>query len=224
MRNDFMYKITIVEDDQIISKELATLLENDGYSTYIVKDFEHSVEEILSSRGDLVLLDINIPYMNGKTVLQNVRKESNVPIIMVTSKDTVVDEALSISYGADDYVTKPYNPEILLLRIGAVLKRSKLEKSPNYEDLVIDFQRGTIKNDSIEEILTKNEMIIFSVLLENRGRITTRETLMTALWNNSEYINDNALTVNLSRLRTKLADLGHEDAIETRKGLGYILL
>ena len=224
MRNDFMYKITIVEDDQIISKELATLLENDGYSTYIVKDFEHSVEEILSSRGDLVLLDINIPYINGKTVLQNVRKESNVPIIMVTSKDTVVDEALSISYGADDYVTKPYNPEILLLRIGAVLKRSKLEKSPNYEDLVIDFQRGTIKNDSIEEILTKNEMIIFSVLLENRGRITTRETLMTALWNNSEYINDNALTVNLSRLRTKLADLGHEDAIETRKGLGYILL
>lgn len=219
-----MYKITIVEDDQIISGELATLLENDGYSTYIVKDFEHSVEEILSSRGDLVLLDINIPYMNGKTVLQNVRKESNVPIIMVTSKDTVVDEALSISYGADDYVTKPYNPEILLLRIGAVLKRSKLEKSPNYEDLVIDFQRGTIKNDSIEEILTKNEMIIFSVLLENRGRITTRETLMTALWNNSEYINDNALTVNLSRLRTKLADLGHEDAIETRKGLGYILL
>lgn len=219
-----MYKITIVEDDQIISKELATLLENDGYSTYIVKDFEHSVEEILSSRGDLVLLDINIPYINGKTVLQNVRKESNVPIIMVTSKDTVVDEALSISYGADDYVTKPYNPEILLLRIGAVLKRSKLEKSPNYEDLVIDFQRGTIKNDSIEEILTKNEMIIFSVLLENRGRITTRETLMTALWNNSEYINDNALTVNLSRLRTKLADLGHEDAIETRKGLGYILL
>jgi len=224
MRNDSMYKITIVEDDQIISGELATLLENDGYSTYIVKDFEHSVEEILSSRGDLVLLDINIPYMNGKTVLQNVRKESNVPIIMVTSKDTVVDEALSISYGADDYVTKPYNPEILLLRIGAVLKRSKLEKSPNYEDLVIDFQRGTIKNDSIEEILTKNEMIIFSVLLENRGRITTRETLMTALWNNSEYINDNALTVNLSRLRTKLADLGHEDAIETRKGLGYILL
>jgi len=219
-----MYKITIVEDDQIISGELATLLENDGYSTYIVKDFEHSVEEILSSRGDLVLLDINIPYMNGKTVLQNVRKESNVPIIMVTSKDTVVDEALSISYGADDYVTKPYNPEILLLRIGAVLKRSKLEKSPNYEDLVINFQRGTIKNDSIEEILTKNEMIIFSVLLENRGRITTRETLMTALWNNSEYINDNALTVNLSRLRTKLADLGHEDAIETRKGLGYILL
>ncbi len=224
MRNDSMYKITIVEDDQIISGELATLLENDGYSTYIVKDFEHSVEEILSSRGDLVLLDINIPYMNGKTVLQNLRKESNVPIIMVTSKDTVVDEALSISYGADDYVTKPYNPEILLLRIGAVLKRSKLEKSPNYEDLVIDFQRGTIKNDSIEEILTKNEMIIFSVLLENRGRITTRETLMTALWNNSEYINDNALTVNLSRLRTKLADLGHEDAIETRKGLGYILL
>ena len=199
MRNDFMYKITIVEDDQIISKELATLLENDGYSTYIVKDFKHSVKEILSSRGDLVLLDINIPYMNGKTVLQNVRKESNVPIIMVTSKDTVVDEALSISYGADDYVTKPYNPEILLLRIGAVLKRSKLEKTPNYEDLVIDFQRGTIKNDSIEEILTKNEMIIFSILLENRGRITTRETLMTALWNNSEYINDNALTVNLSR-------------------------
>ena len=110
------------------------------------------------------------------------------------------------------------------MRIGAVLKRTKLEKTPNYEDLVIDFQRGTIKNNTAEEILTKNEMIIFYVLLENRGRITTRETLMTALWKISESVHDNALTVNLSRLRTKLAALGHEDAIETRKGMGYILL
>ena len=218
-----MYKIAIVEDDETIRKELATLLENDGYTPVLIDNFENVVEIILDEKPHLVLLDINIPYMNGETVLQNIRKKSNVPIIMVTSRDTVVDEALSISYGADDYITKPYNPNILLLRIGAVLKRTSLDARPMYDAVEIDLQRGTIKDGAHEETLTKNEMLIFSLLLENRGRITTRECLMTALWNNAEYVNDNALTVYVSRIRAKLSYLGHDDAIETRKGIGYIL-
>ena len=144
---------------------------------------------------------------------------------MVTSRETVADEVLSMSYGADDYITKPYNPNILLLRINAVLKRAGREQEITlYKDLYIHVQKGTIKRNGVEVILTKNEMIIFSYLLSNKGNIVTRDDLMTDLWNNEEYINDNALTVNISRLRSKLSELGYYEAIETRKGQGYILL
>ena len=166
--------------------------------------------------------------MNGELLLQSLRKSSNTPVIMVTSKNSETDEALSISYGADDYITKPYNPNILLLRIGAVLKRIKTNYGANsnklsYRDLLFDVQKGIIKKDSIEIVLTKNEMIIFSYLLSHKNKIVTRDELMTTLWDNTEFVNDNALTVNISRLRNKLKEIGYEDAIDTRKGQGYIL-
>lgn len=143
---------------------------------------------------------------------------------MVTSKNSEVDEVLSMSYGADDYITKPYNPTILLLRIGAVLKRSNRTDKPQfYRDLEVIPQKGILKTEKIEIVLTKNEMIIFLHLLQNINKIVTRDELMTDLWNNSEYINDNALTVNISRLRSKLKVIGYQDVIETRKGQGYIL-
>ena len=144
---------------------------------------------------------------------------------MVTSRNSETDEALSISYGADDYITKPYNPNILLLRIEAVLRRTNSKSNLlSYKDLKINVEKGIIKRDDTEIVLTKNEMIIFYYLLNNQNRIVTRDELMTDLWNNEEFINDNALTVNISRLRAKLKDLGYEDAIDTRKGIGYILL
>ena len=144
---------------------------------------------------------------------------------MVTSRNTEIDEVISMSYGADDYITKPYNPNILLLRISAVLKRAvKKEDTYSYRDLEINMNKGIIKGNNIEIILTKNEMIIFNYLLNNRNKIVTRDELMTDLWNNDEYINDNALSVNISRLRAKLKEAGYEDAIITRKGIGYILL
>lgn len=219
-----MKKILIVEDDTSISEELKNLLDNAGYNGVILKDFENSYEEIKRENPDLILLDINIPKLNGEMLLQKIRKESNVPIIMVTSKNTETDEVLSMSYGADDYITKPYNPTILLLRINAIFKR--IENKSDilaYNELEIDPKKGIIKNEKEEIILTKNEMIIFTFLLANRGNIVTRDDLMTDLWNNDSYINDNALNVNISRLRTKLTDFGYEDAIETRKGQGYIL-
>ena len=143
---------------------------------------------------------------------------------MLTSKNSEVDEVLSMSYGADDYITKPYNPTILLLRIGAVLKRTerKVEKLL-YRDLEVIPEKGILKKFEKEIILTKNEMIIFLCLLQKQGKIVTRDELMTDLWNNDEYINDNALTVNISRLRSKLKEIGFLEAIETRKGQGYIL-
>lgn len=223
-----MNKIMIVEDDESISSELKELLQNSGYEAVVLQDFNNSLNEILRVAPDLLLLDINIPYMNGELLLQSLRKSTNTPVIMVTSKNSETDEALSISYGADDYITKPYNPNILLLRIGAVLKRIKTNYGANsnklsYRDLLFDIQKGIIKKDSIEIILTKNEMIIFSYLLSHKNKIVTRDELMTTLWDNTEFVNDNALTVNISRLRNKLKEIGYEDAIDTRKGQGYIL-
>lgn len=220
-----MKKIMIIEDDTIISKELYELLVNAGYEALILKDFSNAKEEILKSNIDLILLDINIPYQNGEQLLKEIRKESNVPVIMVTSRANETDEILSISYGADDYITKPYSPTILLLRIQNIFKR--LDNSTEvlkYKDLEVSISRGTLSGSNKELELTKNEMLIFQHLLNNQNRIVSRDELMTILWNNEEYINDNALTVNISRLRSKLEDFGYSNAIETRKGQGYILL
>lgn len=220
-----MKKIMIIEDDTIISKELYELLVNAGYEALILKDFSNAKEEILKSNIDLILLDINIPYQNGEQLLKEIRKESNVPVIMVTSRANETDEILSISYGADDYITKPYSPTILLLRIQNIFKR--LDNSTEvlkYKDLEVSISRGTLSGSNKELELTKNEMLIFQHLLNNQNRIVSRDELMTILWNNEEYINDNALTVNISRLRSKLEDFGYPNAIETRKGQGYILL
>ena len=219
-----MEKILIIEDDSSIRTELKELLNNSGYETIILTDFQNALDNILNIKADLILLDINIPYLNGEILLQNIRKFSNIPVIMVTSRNTEIDEVISMSYGADDYITKPYNPNILLLRISAVLKRAvKKEDTYSYRDLEINMNKGIIKGNNIEIILTKNEMIIFNYLLNNRNKIVTRDELMTDLWNNDEYINDNALSVNISRLRAKLKEAGYEDAIITRKGIGYIL-
>ena len=220
-----MKKILIVEDDISISNELKDLLDNAGYRGIILKNFDNFLEEIKKINPDLILLDINIPKLNGEMLLQKIRKDSNVPIIMVTSKNTEADEVLSMSYGADDYITKPYNPTILLLRINAIFKRIENKSDIlTYNDLEVIPKKGIIKKDKKEIVLTKNEMIIFTFLLSNRGNIVTRDDLMTDLWNNNEYINDNALNVNISRLRNKLKELGYVDTIETRKGQGYILL
>lgn len=219
-----MSKIFIVEDDRSIREELAELLRNSGYEAEYLTDFSNSKAKILSAKPDLILMDINIPDLNGEQLLKEIRSETDTPVIMVTSRTSETDEVLSMSYGADDYITKPYNPTILLLRISAVLKRSAGSTTvQSYNGLQVNDAKGCLTDGSRELILTKNEMIIFRFMLDRRGSIVTRDELMTALWDNDEFVNDNALTVNISRLRSKLADLGCEDAIETRKKQGYIL-
>ena len=220
-----MKKIMIVEDDEVIKDELSELLKNSSYLIESVKNFEKAKEEIFKYNPDLILLDINIPYFNGELLLKEIRKESSVPVIMVTSKSGEIDEALSITYGADDYITKPYNPTILLLRIQNIFKRiNQNNNALKYKDIIVDLNKSELKKDDKVLVLTKNEMIIFSYLLNNKEKIVSRDELMTYLWNNEEYINDNALTVNISRLRSKLSNFGYENIIETRKGQGYILL
>lgn len=220
-----MKKIMIVEDDINIQNELSQLLDNSGYESLILENFNNATEEILKSNVDLILLDINLPYLNGELLLKEIRRTSNIPIIMVTSKVSETDEVLSMSYGADDYITKPYNPTLLLLRINNIFKRVNTQNNiVEYMGMEINIKKGVIIKNSEEIILTKNEMIILNYLLVNKGRIVTRDELMTELWNNEEYVNDNALSVNISRLRTKLKEIGYENAIDTRKGQGYILL
>ena len=205
--------------------ELVEILENEGYAASYLTDFEHSKEEILAAGADLILMDINIPGINGRNLLKEIRKESDIPVIMVTSRTSEMDEVLSMSYGADDFITKPYNPTILLLRIAAVLKRMEgSQNAASYRGAEVNFSKGTIRLGEKEQVLTKNEMIIFQRLLSSKDKIVSRDEIMTDLWDNEEYVNDNALTVNISRLRTKLAELGLPDAIETRKKQGYRLI
>ena len=220
-----MKKIMIVEDDKVIAEELYNLLTNSNYEACILNDFTNAKSEILEAEVDLILLDINIPVLNGEILLKEIRKESNVPIIMVTSKSEETDEVLSYSYGADDYIIKPYNPTILLLKIAAIFKRCELNSNIiSYKDLSFDIGKGIVKNKNAEVILTKNEIIIFSLLLNHQDRIVSKDEIMTDLWNNDEYINENALTVNISRLRAKLLELGYDNIIETRKGIGYRII
>lgn len=220
-----MKTIMVVEDEKTIRDELKSLLETSGYKAILLEKFDNTLEDILNNKFDLLLLDINLPNVNGELILREFRKKSNIPVIMVTSRVKETDEVLSMSYGADDYITKPYNPTILLLRIANIFKRMENNTSTSYFDDVKVYQnKGLLVKDDKELDLTKNEMIIFSCLLSNRGNIVTRDELMTELWNNEEYVNENALTVNISRLRAKLEEFGIENAIETRKGQGYKLL
>lgn len=220
-----MKNILIVEDEEIIRKELETLLKNSGYNALSLNSFSNAKEDITNTKADLILLDINLPNINGEMLLKEIRKEINTPVIMVTSRNDEVDEVLSISYGADDYIIKPYNPTVLLLRIQNIFKRMENNRDDLfYDDIIVNPQKGTLDKNGKTLELTKNEMINFTYLLRSRGKIVSRDNLMTDLWNNNEFINDNALTVNISRLRSKLQEFGLEGKIETRKGQGYKLL
>ena len=220
-----MKKILVIEDEENIRDEIEILLSTSGYNAETISSFDNTVEDIIAASPDMVLLDINLPFKNGKDVLRELRSRSDIPVIMVTSSDSERDELISMGYGADDYITKPYNPTLLLLRIGNIFKRlGGSAEVADYRDVRIDFRRSMIiGKDGTETVLSKNEMLILSFLYNHRGQIVSRDDLMTDLWNNSEYLNDNALTVNISRLRSKLSDAGVENAIETRKGQGYIL-
>ncbi|MCI8575894.1 MAG: response regulator transcription factor [Bacilli bacterium] len=219
-----MKKILIVEDDLVLRQEMAKLLEGAGYQVIVISNFQCVLDDILKEQADLVLLDINLNGLNGEQILKDLRASSNVPVIMVTSSDNLGDEVLSMSYGADDYITKPYNPTLLLLRIEAIFKRVYQDYSIiNYETIRLVPDRCIMILDHQDYYLTRNEMLIFKYLIMHRNTIVSREELMRYLWDSEEFIDDNTLSVNISRLRNKLAEVGLSDVIITRKGIGYLL-
>lgn len=222
-----MSKILIVEDDDKLRNELKIFLNNNGYEVCCLEKFENSIEDILKENADLLLLDINLPNSDGEYICKEIRKVSNVPIIMVTSRDNEIDELISLNNGADQYITKPYNIRILLAKVSGLLKRSQNmevnQNKINYNGLTLDISKSIIEKENEKIELTKNELKIFHYLLLNKEKIISRDELMDYLWESESFIDDNTLSVNVKRLRNKLEELGMKDCIETKRGQGYIL-
>ena len=221
-----MAEILIVEDEVKLRQELATFLNNNGYTTKEVADFRDTLDQMLHFDGDLILLDINLPNVNGQFLCKEYRKQANKPIIIVTSRNDEMDELMCINYGADDFITKPYNPLILLARIEAVLKRMhpQNELVINYQDIQLDVSKSCLIKEKQIVDLSKNELKIFYYLLSHRGTIISRDTLMSYLWDSDMFVDDNTLTVNINRLCKKLEDIGLSNVILTKRKQGYIIL
>lgn len=222
-----MQKILIVEDDEKLRNELKIFLEKNGYEVEILENFKNTIEDILNINPDIVLLDINLPNVDGQYVCKEIRKTSNMGIIIVTSRDSEIDELLSINYGADHYITKPYNIQILLAKIASLLRRAnasgEVSDKIDAKDFIINTSNSTIEKQGKVIELTKNEYKILKYLVQNREKIVSREEIMDCLWETESFIDDNTLTVNITRLRNKLEELNLKELLETRRGQGYIL-
>lgn len=222
-----MKKIILIEDDEIIREELQNFFIKYGYEVKAPTDFNHIIEYIESENADLILLDINLPVFDGYYICREIRKTSDVPIFMVTSRDSDVDELISMNLGADDFITKPYNTEILLARVTNILRRTTGDFKTNniliYRDFNLNLSNATVtyQDNSVE--LTKNEVKILSCLINNRGNIVKRDSLIETLWKSDYFVDDSTLTVNINRLRKKLEEIGIENPIATRRSLGYIM-
>ena len=222
-----MSKILIVEDDKKLRDELKIFLERHGYEVFLLEKFDNSIEDILGYKADLILLDINLPNADGEYICREIRKVSNIPIIIVTSRDSELDELLSINNRADQYITKPYNIQILLAKIERLLKRSYSgnvsQDKIDCGKFVLNLSKSIIEKDGKIVELTKNEFKILHYLVLNKEKIVSRNEIMDYLWESENFIDDNTLTVNIKRLRNKLEEIGLNDVIETKRGQGYIL-
>ena len=220
-----MPKILIVEDDNKLRNELGLYLSNNGYDVDEITDYKNSVDVIINSDSDLVLLDINLPMIDGEYICKEVRKTSDIPIIMLTSRTSEMDELICINYGADDYITKPYNPRILIARIEALLKRANKNVSDtiSYMGVRVNLSKSTFTYNNKEFDLSKNELKILHFLIKNKSKIVSRDSLMDYLWDNNAFVDDNTLTENINRLRRKLESAGLGHFIETKRGQGYII-
>ena len=223
-----MAKILIIEDDKKLRTELKIFLEKNGYQVSILEEFKNPIENILKENADLILLDINLPYIDGEYICKELRKTSDIPIIMVTSRDNEIDELISLNNGADQYVTKPYNIQILLAKISGLLRRTQNneinQNKINCNKFILNISKSLIENGEKKIELTKNELKILHFLVLNKGKIVSRDEIMNYLWDSESFIDDNTLTVNMTRLRTKLEELGIKDIIQTKRGQGYILV
>ncbi len=217
--------ILIIEDDSAIRQELRQLLENALYQATVLTEFQNLAEEILRIRPDLVLLDVNLPKESGFEVCQKVRGVSDVPIIFVTSRTDSMDELNGMLKGGDDYITKPFNAPVLLAHIAAVLKRTRKENADGetliYKGVELDTVCGYVRYQGKQLDLSKNELKILHYLFRHKNEIVPRIDLVEYLWDQKSFIDDNALSVNVTRLRSKLEEIGIHDFIETKRGMGY---
>ena len=221
-----MSKIFIVEDDKGLRDGIKKLLVSYGYTCEDTDDFSCVVEKIMDAKPDLILLDINLPYYDGFFICRALREKSQVPIIVVTSRSSEMDELMSMNLGADDYITKPYNTQILLARIGAVLKRTNQSVTSleySHKGVCLNVGSGIVTFQGEEVELTKNEQRILILMMRHKGIIVSRDEIMNELWQSDEFVDDNTLTVNINRLRKKLEEIGVKDFLITKRGQGYII-
>ena len=222
-----MTKILVVEDDHQIQQELVLLLQRNGFEAQALTSFESAPKQIVAAHPDLVLLDLNLPGIDGQQICREVRQLSNVPIIVVTSRNTDLDELMVLSLGADDFIAKPYNTQILLMHITSVLRRANSDVTTgtkiSHAGVTLDSSSCKVSANQKSVELTKNELRILSLLMQNAGTVVSRQRIQEELWQSDEFVDDNTLTVNISHLRNTLASIGVEDFVMTRRGLGYVI-
>ena len=219
------YKILIIEDEQEIREELEILLKNAGYEVEKITKFENVANQAIEIKPHLILLDVNLPGKNGYEICTKIRSEIETPIIFVTSKNSALDELNGLTVGGDDYIEKPYNIPVLLTRISKLLKRAypeqKEQNEIEYNGIKLEILSGLVKYQDKEIELTRNEFKILYYLFQNAGKIVQRLDIVEYMWDNQMYIDDNTLSVNITRIREKLAEIGIENLIETKRGQGY---
>ena len=222
-----MKKILIIEDDLNVARELSISLKKWSFEVDIIKNFDNILKEVIYNKPSLILMDVNLPYYDGFYWCEKIREVSKVPIIFLSSRDSNMDIIMGINDGGDDYITKPFSTEVLISKINALLRRSYDYNNSDtliyYNDAVLDIEKCIFRYDDKEIELTKNEIKILSLLIKNKEKVVSREKIMMSLWNDDEFVNDNTLTVNITRLRGKINELGLKDIIKTKKGIGYLI-
>lgn len=222
-----MYKIFIVEDDSVISFSIQKHIESWGYDAVCAVDFKNIITEFIDYAPQLVLLDVNLPSFNGYHWCKEIRKVSNVPIIFISSASDNMNIVMAMNMGGDDYITKPFDLDILTAKIQAVLRRtydfSAQSSLLQHKGAILNIDDTTLAYNGQKIELTKNEYKILKTLMQNKGKAITRDTLMTKLWETDSYVDENTLTVNIARLRKKLENIGLFDFIITKKGIGYLI-
>lgn len=222
-----MYKLLIVEDDAVIAKSVQNYMESWGYQPVCVTDFEHVTKVFVEEQPHLVLMDISLPFYNGFHWCDEIRKISKVPVIFISSASDNMNIVMAMNMGGDDFIAKPFDLPVLQAKVQAMLRRTyDFAGESNlieHKGMIFDSSDGMIAYEGKRIELTKNEMRILQELLENKGKIVTRDRLMERLWESDSFIDDNTLTVNIARLRRKLEETGIKDMIKTRKGIGYVV-
>lgn len=219
-----MKDILLVEDNLEVAKEIKLSLEKWGMQVQLIEDFSNVLEEVVRKQPKLVLMDVNLPYYDGFYWCGRIREVSNLPILFLSSRDSNMDVIMGINNGGDDYITKPFDTQVLLSKINALLRRAYQYTDAGallyYNDAVLDIDKCELryKGNSLE--LTKNEIKILTLLIRNKGKVVSRDKIMMSLWNDDEFISDNTLTVNMTRLRSKMKEIGLEEVIKTKKGWG----
>lgn len=224
-----MFKILVVEDDEIIGEEILTALRKKEYEGKKIEDFNMVIEEFIKYKPDLVLLDINLPVYDGFYWCGKIRMFSKVPVIFISSRTEEMDIIVATNMGGDDYVTKPFSLNILLTKINALLRRTYAYFNDvdsdviTHKNLILNLKDDTIMYSGKSLQLTRNEFKILHILMKNKGTIVSRDRIIRSLWQDESFVDDNTLTVNITRLRKKLKDIGLEDYIQTQKSMGYIV-